>query len=116
MPRKPKRSKSTAGARLEAGERAAVMRAATIAAEAYGVFRPLIFATTRSRIAATTARQVAMYLANCSAGINRNRLARAFGRDPSTIAHNVALIEDRRDDQTFDDMIAGLERRFSNPA
>lgn len=93
-----------------------ISRAATLAAQAYHVFRPMIYATTRSKLRATRARQVAMYLANCAGNLPIDRLVLGFRRHHSTIAHNIALIEDQRDVHTFDEMIAGLEHEFSNPA
>lgn len=118
MRRKPKRSTSSVPRpkRLTAGERAIVTRAATLAADHYRVFRPLVFAATRSRKAATDARQLAMYLANCAGGMPIERVALAFGRDASTVSHNIGLIEDRRDNAAFDQMIEELEKTFSNPS
>lgn len=115
MRRKPKRSTSSAPRpkRLTAGERAIVTRAATLAAETYRVFRPLVFAATRSRKAATDARQLAMYLANCAGGMPIERVALAFGRDASTVSHNIGLIEDRRDVPAFEDLLTKLELAFA---
>lgn len=55
------------------------------------------------------ARQVAMYLCHVSFELSLARIARAFDRDRSTVAHACHVIEDRRDDPTFDSWIAALE-------
>lgn len=55
------------------------------------------------------ARQVAMYLAHTVFEMSINRVAMAFGRDRSTIAHACHRIEDRRDDAAFDSWIEDLE-------
>jgi chromosomal replication initiation ATPase DnaA len=65
----------------------------------------------QSRGSATTAlaRQVAMYLAHVAFGMSLQRVAVGFGRDRSTAAHACHLIEDKRDDAAFDDMLDQLE-------
>lgn len=103
------------GKRLTRHERAAVARAASIAAAHYGIYRPLIFLPTRCKLKVTTARQVAMYLANCTAGIPINRLTIAFKRDNSTISHDIQKIEDMRDEGSpFDAEIGHLEQMFTS--
>ena len=83
-----------------------------VAADAYGVFRPLILMPRRGSPMIAAARQVAMYLANCTAGVPVARLAGAFKRDVSTITHDIRKIEDMRDDPDFDEMISHLEAVF----
>jgi chromosomal replication initiation ATPase DnaA len=56
------------------------------------------------------ARQVAMYLASIAFGMSLARVAAAFGRDRSTVAHACRHIEDMRDDARFDTWIGALER------
>jgi hypothetical protein len=58
---------------------------------------------------AKLARQVAMYLAHVAMEMSLARVAAAFGRDRSTVAHACHRMEDRRDDAGFDVFIAGLE-------
>ncbi|MBO0662403.1 hypothetical protein LQ948_10445 [Jiella sp. MQZ9-1] len=55
------------------------------------------------------ARHVAMYLANTTFGISLSRVARAFGRERTTVAHAVRRVEDKRDDQSFDARLERLE-------
>jgi chromosomal replication initiation ATPase DnaA len=66
---------------------------------------------TEERGAARTARarQVAMYLTHVAFGMSLHRVAVAFGRDRSTVAHACHLMEDRRDDAAFDDLMSALE-------
>lgn len=54
-------------------------------------------------------RQVAMYLAHVAFGLSLQRVGFAFARDRSTVAHACHLIEDRRDDPAFDNLLDQLE-------
>jgi Bacterial dnaA protein helix-turn-helix len=58
---------------------------------------------------AAFARQVAMYLTHVAFGMSLQRVATAFARDRSTIAHACHVIEDRRDDASFDNLLDQLE-------
>ena len=66
---------------------------------------------TRERGSQTTAkaRQTAMYLTYVGFGMSLARVALAFGRDRSTVAHACRLIEDARDDPDFDDWLNQVE-------
>lgn len=55
------------------------------------------------------ARRVAMYLCHVAFELSLQRVAEAFARDRSTVAHACHLIEDQRDDPRFDDWLATLE-------
>lgn len=81
---------------------------AEIAAFASGI-REDILSDTRGAPDAAFARQIAMYLCHVGFGISLTRVAIAFGRDRSTIAHACHLIEDRRDDKIFDAHLDTLE-------
>jgi chromosomal replication initiation ATPase DnaA len=94
-------------------ERAAIDKATRIAAKAYRVFRPLLFQRRRGPVELANARQVAMYLANCSGGVPLNRLKRHFKRDLATVVHDVRRIEDLRDDEEFDYFLTTLEEEYS---
>jgi len=59
---------------------------------------------------ASFARQVAMYIANVVFGMSMSRVAGAFGRDRSTVAHACKSVEERREDERFDKWIGALER------
>jgi chromosomal replication initiation ATPase DnaA len=54
-------------------------------------------------------RQTAMYLAHIAFGMSLGRVALAFGRDRSTVAYACRVIEDRREDDDFDDRLDRLE-------
>jgi len=60
------------------------------------------------------ARQIAMYLTHVGFGMSLHRVANAFGRDRSTIAHACHLIEDRRDEREFDEFVDALENALSS--
>jgi chromosomal replication initiation ATPase DnaA len=62
------------------------------------------------------ARQVAMYLCHVVFEWSLARVAQAFGRDRSTVAHTCHTIEDRRDDDAFDDWIGALEQSVRTAA
>jgi chromosomal replication initiation ATPase DnaA len=50
-----------------------------------------------------------MYLAHVGFGMSLARVAAAFGRDRSTVAHACHLVENRRDEAAFDAWMAQLE-------
>ena len=60
--------------------------------------------------AAAFARQIAMYLAHVGFGLSMAEVGRAFGRDRTTVVHACHLIEDRRDEVRFDQMLDHLEQ------
>jgi hypothetical protein len=60
--------------------------------------------------AAAFARQIAMYLAHVGFGLSMAEVGRAFGRDRTTVVHACHLIEDRRDEVHFDQMLDHLEQ------
>jgi chromosomal replication initiation ATPase DnaA len=64
---------------------------------------------TRGSATIALARQIAMYLTHVAFGMSLQRVAVGFGRDRSTAAHACHLIEDKRDDAAFDDMLDQLE-------
>lgn len=56
------------------------------------------------------ARQVAMYLSHVGLGMSLARVALAFERDRSTVAHACHRIEEMRDDSDFDIWLDALEQ------
>lgn len=84
--------------------------AAGLAGFALGITPEEILAAGRGAISVSRARQVAMYLAHVGFGMSLARVAEAFDRDRSTVAHACHLIEDRRDNHEFDAWIDTLER------
>ncbi|MGV8936062.1 MAG: helix-turn-helix domain-containing protein [Allorhizobium sp.] len=55
-------------------------------------------------------RQIAMYVCHVALGMTMRDIGLAFGRDRTTVSHACAVVEDRRDDQAFDDFLSALER------
>ncbi len=65
---------------------------------------------TRGRAHVALARQTAMYLAHVVCGLSLTEVGRIFERDRTTVSHACALIEDRRDELVFDQLLELLER------
>ena len=68
-----------------------------------------ILAPTRRSKRTALARQIAMYLTHVAFGLSLARVAGAFGRDRTTVAHACHVVENRRDDADFDQWLDGLE-------
>lgn len=66
--------------------------------------------STRGRANVALARQTAMYIAHVVCGLSMTEVGRIFERDRTTVAHACALIEDRRDELAFDQLLEMLER------
>lgn len=92
-----------------ARDRAAARLAADVASYALGVPAEEIADQKRGTMEAAFARQVAAYLCHIGFEMSLARIASAFRRDRSTIAHACHTIEDRREDVEFDAWISGLE-------
>lgn len=90
-------------------ETAAAQLAAGVASYALGVNSTEILEPARGSARAAFARQVAMYLCHVAFELSLSRVAQAFGRDRSTVAHACHTIEDRRDEESFDAWIDALE-------
>ncbi len=88
---------------------AAAHLAASVAGYALNVSLWEIAETARGSAQVAFARQVAMYLCHVSFELSLARVAIAFGRDRSTVAHACHAIEDRRDESQFDLWIGALE-------
>lgn len=65
---------------------------------------------TRGRAKVARARQVAMYLAHVACGMSLTEVGRTFARDRTTVSHACGVIEDGRDDPTFDRVLDLLEQ------
>lgn len=83
--------------------------AAGLTAYALGLRVEDILAPGRGSPGISFGRHVAMYLSHVALGMSLARVARAFDRDRSTVAHGCHSVEDRRDDQDFDAWMEQLE-------
>lgn len=83
--------------------------AAGLVGFALGVEPSVILTTDRGAKGIARARQVSMYLAHVGFGMSLSRVADAFCRDRSTVAHGCHLVEERRDDPEFDAWLETLE-------
>jgi chromosomal replication initiation ATPase DnaA len=68
-----------------------------------------LLARRRTNAVAARARQTAIYLVHIVLGWPLRRAAAAFGRDRTTGSHAVQLIEDLRDDASFDARLSSME-------
>ena len=76
----------------------------------FGIAAQDLERSTRGRAHVALARQVAMYIAHVGCGLNLTEVGRLFARDRTTVAHACGVVEDRRDDPTFDRTLELLER------
>jgi chromosomal replication initiation ATPase DnaA len=79
-------------------------------AAAFRLDEELLRLPTRGRKNVALARQTAMYLAHTVCGLTLTETGDLFQRDRTTVAHACQVIEDRREDPTFDRAIDMLER------
>ena len=73
-------------------------------------FSECLLQPSRGSADAAFARQMAMYLCHVGFGMSLARVALAFGRDRSTVGHACHLVEDRRDEPAFDQLLCALEQ------
>ncbi|MEL7127957.1 MAG: helix-turn-helix domain-containing protein [Pseudomonadota bacterium] len=90
-------------------DRARAELAASLAAFAFRQSQGAILKPKRGKAETAMARQVAMYSVYVGFGLSLARVAAAFNRDRSTVAHACRRIEDRRDDGLFDAWLASFE-------
>lgn len=88
--------------------------AAALTGYALGLKTEAILSLQRRSPAEARGRQIAMYLMRTALGMSLSRVARAFNRDRTTVAHACHLIEDRRDDSDFDLWIEQLSLGLSS--
>lgn len=55
-------------------------------------------------------RQIAMYVCHVVLQVSLTDIGLAYGRDRTTVGHACRVIEDRRDDQGYDDFVSAVER------
>lgn len=68
-----------------------------------------IMARDRGTRTVAKGRQLAMYLAHVSLGWSIARVANAFERDRSTVAHACQIVEHKRDEPAFDQWMSEME-------
>jgi chromosomal replication initiation ATPase DnaA len=68
-----------------------------------------MYQPSRGKAETSFARQVAMYLAHVTLGLNFTRIGEIFGRDRTTASHACVVVEDARDDHVIDRTIEMLE-------
>lgn len=95
--------------KARARDEAAARLAAGVAAYALDVPLDDIVGDERGSSRTAFARQLAAYLCHVAFELSLARVAAAFGRDRSTIAHACHAIEDRRDEPQFDLWIGTFE-------
>jgi chromosomal replication initiation ATPase DnaA len=90
----------------EAGAEARVFEAVE---GAFAVSRDDLRAATRGRCDIALARQAGMYLARVALGMTLARAGHLFGRDRTTASHACRVVEDLRDDPSFDALLQRME-------
>ena len=68
-----------------------------------------LWSGTRGKPRAALARQVAMYLAHVACGLTMTEVGQIFARDRTTVRHACGLVEDMRDEPSFDRSVELLE-------
>ncbi|MGB6119655.1 MAG: helix-turn-helix domain-containing protein [Mesorhizobium sp.] len=66
--------------------------------------------TDRNSNSAARVRQVAMYVTHVVFGLTMADVGYGFGRDRTTVRHACHLIEDLREDEDFDQVVAMMEK------
>lgn len=74
----------------------------------------LLMHKSRGRKSTARARQLAMYLSHVVLGRSLMEIGEVFGRDRTTVSHACAVIEDLRDDRTFDEEVSALEEMIES--
>lgn len=64
----------------------------------------------RSSLAVSRVRQIAMYVAHVTLGFTMASIGQGFGRDRTTVLHACHQIEDMREDDEFDAIVARVEQ------
>lgn len=64
----------------------------------------------RSSLGVSRVRQIAMYVTHVSLGLSMRDVGQGFGRDRTTVLHACHQIEDMRDEEEFDRIVALAER------
>jgi chromosomal replication initiation ATPase DnaA len=96
---------------LERGsrDRAGILPVLSVVCSARRVSVDQLLLPNRASASVARARQIAMYLTHVALGRNFTQIARLFGRDRTTAAYACQIIEDLRDDSSFDLQMHCLE-------
>ncbi len=81
----------------------------SVVVQVFDVGKNDLHIATRGPARVALARQVAMYLAHVGFGLSLTEVGRLFGRDRTTVSHACGVIEDKRDDPTFDRVLELME-------
>lgn len=81
----------------------------SIVASVYSLDPTVLRAPTRCKARIARARQVAMYLSHVIGEYSLTSIGEFFGRDRTTAAYACSLVEDMRDDASFDGFVSQLE-------
>jgi hypothetical protein len=81
----------------------------TTVSQVFRIELAAIQASSRGLANVALARQTAMYLTHVVCGMPLTDVGRVFNRDRTTVRHACTVIEDRRDDASFDRTICLLE-------
>lgn len=100
----------TTAAHLNSEERIERLVIEQTVAQIFGINNCDLRRATRGRAHVARARQVGMYLAHVACGKSLTDVGRLFARDRTTVSHACSVIEDGRDDPTFDHVLELLER------
>ena len=93
----------------EATKQVTVAAIITVTAEYFGITVDDITGPSRSRML-VTARQIAMYVAHVALRISMKDVGRGFGRDRTTVAYACHTVEDLRDNEEYDRLVAMTEK------
>jgi hypothetical protein len=77
---------------------------------AFGVSPAEIAGRSRGMAHVALARQVAMYMHHVVLRQTLTAVAKSFARDRTTVAHACRVVEDRRDDPAFEELLDAIER------
>ena len=86
-----------------------------VAAE-FGVAESELARSARCARPVAFARQAAMYMAHVAYQLSYAEVARAFGRERTTVAYACAVVEDARDDPALEARLDKVERRMRDLA
>lgn len=98
--------------RLEQSRREATCLKAVVAevvCHAYGIRPDALEGPSRGMAHVSLARQVAMYLVSTVGNLDHAAVGRLFGRDRTTVRHACAVVENRRDEDTFEETMTLMQ-------